>query len=111
MGTLILAAVESRKQSSIEMWHMRCFLVLVLVETYQVLCCQPELKDDAVSLINVRYDRQGDAAIYVDRLSVEMKGKQKFSHLLNPGCKGRRDVTLEIRIRPEGTEKWETKAS
>merc|ERR1711936_206590 len=89
------------------MWLPRSFLVLVA--TYQVLGCQPELKDDAASLVTVQYDRQGEAAIYVDRLNVEMKDKKKFSHLLKPGCNGRRDVNMEIRTRPVGTKGWLSK--
>jgi len=89
------------------MWLLRSFLVLVA--TYQVLGCQPELKDDAASLVTVQYDRQGEAAIYVDRINVEMKDKKKFSHLLKPGCNGRRDVNMEIRTRPVGTKGWLSK--
>jgi len=85
--------------------------LLFLVPLYQVHGCQPELEDEAASLVGVQYDRQGDAAIYVDKLSVEMKNKKKFSYLLKPGCNGRRDVQLEIKIRKEGTEEWEEKAS
>jgi len=91
------------------MWFLRSFLVLVAA--YQVLGCQPELKDDASSMLTVEYDRQGIAAIYVDRIAVGMKDKKKFSDLLKRGCSGRRDVQLEIKTRPAGSDKWESKKS
>eukprot|EP00092_Neocalanus_flemingeri_P083526 GFUD01104849.1.p1 GENE.GFUD01104849.1~~GFUD01104849.1.p1 ORF type:complete len:807 (+),score=257.43 GFUD01104849.1:61-2481(+) len=91
------------------MWLLRTILVLLVI--YQAQGCQPELKEDAASLLTVGYDKQGSTAVYVDTLSVEMKGrKQKFSDLLKPGCNGRKSATLAIEVRKEGTEEWEEKA-
>jgi len=85
-------------------------LTLVLVTTAMasnmVEGCQPELVEDASSLVTVGYDRQGTTAVYVDTLSVEMKKKKKFKQLLAPGCSGRREVTVAIEMRKEGEEEW-----
>jgi len=79
--------------------------------TNLVESCQPELAENADSLVTVGYDRQRNTAVYVDTLSVEMKKKKKFQSLLAPGCNSRRDVTLAIQIRREGSEEWEDLAT
>lgn len=90
---------------------LRLALVLVtMVMFYQAEGCQPELVEDAASLVTVGYDRQRNTAMYVDTLSVDMKKKKKFATLLTSDCNGRRDATVAIEIRKVDSEEWEEKA-
>jgi len=84
--------------------------ILILLSFYQAQGCQPELSEDAASLVTVGYDRQRTTAVYVNTLSVEMKNRKKFSNLLKSGCNKRRDATVTIEMRKEATEEWEEKA-
>lgn len=77
----------------------------------RVEACQPELVEDPGSLVEVGYDRQRTTAVYVDTLSVAMKNKKKFNALLTSSCNGRRDATVAIEMRKEGSEEWEEMAS
>jgi len=86
-------------------------VVLVAMASNRVEACQPELVEDPASLVEVGYDRQRTTAVYVDTLSVGMKNKKKFNALLTSSCNGRRDATVAIEMRKEGTEEWKEMAS
>jgi len=92
------------------MRSLRILLVLLAIYQAQGQGCQPELKEDAASLVTVGYDRQRSAAVYVNTLSVEMKDRKKFSNLLTSDCNGRSVAMVAIEIRKEGTEEWIEKA-
>jgi len=109
MGRKIVTGKENRTQK-FRMFLLRMILVLA---TLVMLCngegCQPELVEDPESLVTVGYDRQRKTAMYIDTLSVEMKNKKKFDILLTDSCNGRRDASVTIEMRKEGSADWEEK--
>ena len=86
---------------------MKLLLLTLLTINRRSLACQPELVEDAESLISVDYERKENSALYVDTIQIQMKnGQQRFRNILAGNCNKRGDVTLASRIREAGSDKW-----